>query len=569
MIRYKRLIFSSQLLIAMVIVVVSCNKDLNRPPLFKNTGEGTNVGLPARKVLVISIDGATGSEIREIAPPNIINLQPHSKYSYFLRKGDDSTDAGSWVSLLTGIGYNRHQISDSSFQPENGNNLYPTLFNYISHADPSHKTAMITPWADLANYTKNADYDIVVNNDEAVKDSAVSVLNRVNALTLMVLDFNEVEIAGNSGGFSASNPSYKSAVMKVDGYIGKIMNALKTRKNYANEDWLVIITTNRGGGSTDPKNGFIYCYNHSFSKENVAASGYYTIRFQGSEGNAITAIVPNDHGLYNFGADQDFTLQMQIKFNTKNKWPGFFSKTEGLHGSNITGWVFFQSTNVYAFTVGGLDHGGEGKNQTNESDPIADGQWHTLTVSVKTGNDAKRRARLFVDGRFNTSKDITSNGNLNSPAPLTIGYVPVDSWGNADFYASGVEIFDVALDDQTIKDNIDLKNITRHPDYNNLIGYWPINSGRGAVLVNKAPKGYDMTLQGPYQWVNLGADAPANVVPPVVSPGITSSSSISVPIVEDISSNVLFWLKITPKNVNMDGEAWLDNFMDEIYNLTE
>ena len=59
--------------------------------------------------------------------------------------------------------------------------------------------------------------------------------------------FSGVAIAGQTYGFDNSHPEYKAAILKVDEQIGRIMTALKQRATYAQEDWLVVVTSGKGG----------------------------------------------------------------------------------------------------------------------------------------------------------------------------------------------------------------------------------------------------------------------------------------------------------------------------------
>ncbi|BDW78589.1 hypothetical protein BFINE_43840 [Bacteroides finegoldii DSM 17565] len=53
--------------------------------------------------------------------------------------------------------------------------------------------------------------------------------------------------AGKSGGFSANNANYITALQHIDAYIGEFLQAIDERKNAFYEDWLVVVTSNHGG----------------------------------------------------------------------------------------------------------------------------------------------------------------------------------------------------------------------------------------------------------------------------------------------------------------------------------
>ncbi len=565
----NRISLSLTLLAAICMVgVVSCKKYYDPPPVFEKYGnDSTEL---QRKVLIISVDGVSGRALKEINPPNIAQLMEHGKYSFDVKASTTSTSASGWVTMMTGIPYSKHGISDSTFIYNPGDfdedaNIpyYPPALQYLQPIKTRMNIAFVTPWDELADYMGFLGTNsVAVQNDERVKDTTISMLKSLNSLGVMVVDLHDADVAGSKGLYSLADFDYRNAIKTDDQYIGDIIHALKSRENYENEDWLVMVTTNHAGSPDNPKKGFVVLSNPRLNKEEVHQTGFNTVHFAGDADDPVYATVPDDQGLYNFGTDQDFTIQMQVEFNVSKKWPGFFGKTDGLSGSTITGFVYMQSGEVWAPVFGGTANGGSGKNQINTSKSISNMRWHTLTMSVKMENGT-RTARLYVDGNFSTSKDITSQGNLNTEAPLTLGYINVDGWGTTDFYASGIEVFDVALDSATVADNYDLTDITAHPDYDDLIGFWQVNEGGGPILYNSAPKGYNMELHGPYEWVGLGDDFP----PSIESSGGSERPSV-VPQPTDVMMNMFYWLNVEPNSDwNLEGNPWLDNYEDEIYEL--
>lgn len=554
-------------MLAMTILGSACKKYADPPPYFEEYGEDSVVN--QRKVLIIAIDGLSGEQLQKAKLPNVEKLMETSKFSYAQLKNVVSTDAGSWTTLLTGVGFGKHQIYDSTFQyipsgdvsegEDESTPYVPNVLNYVLQTKPSYKSALISPWSNLVKYVQVSDFPIAVDGDAAVRDSAVSLM-RLSTLGVMFLDFNSAELAGKAGKYELSDLGYKSALDKIDGYIGDIITALNGRENYEAEDWLIMVTSPRGGSVQDPEQGFIIASNIKLKKEELKKVGFNTVHFTGSGKTGAIAYVPNDNGLYNFGADRDFTFQIQVSVASNSSYPGFLGKTDGVGGNDFTGWFLMQEGDHYNVEFGGTANGGSGKNQISVPTPIVGGNWHTITVSVKM-EDGIRTAYVYTDGKFITSKDITANKNINVNAPLTIGHV----WGGdpfTNFHAADFEIFDVALDAETIAKNINLKDITKHPAYEHLIGYWPIDEGGGGLVTNQAPIGYDMALSGNFEWDALGADVPLSVEPD------PSEGNSVVPVTEDVVANMFYWLKVEPESAwGFQGQAWLQKFEREIYEL--
>ena len=62
-----------------------------------------------------------------------------------------------------------------------------------------------------------------------------------------LIDFDHVDRSGHWFGFKPKIGRYTKAIEQVDTYIGWIYEAITKRGTYANEDWLVIITSDHGG----------------------------------------------------------------------------------------------------------------------------------------------------------------------------------------------------------------------------------------------------------------------------------------------------------------------------------
>ena len=559
----KKIVFC---LLVITLLGNACKKYADPPPYFEEYGQDSVVN--QRKVLIIAIDGLSGQQLQKAKLPNLEKLMQTGKYSFAQLKNVSSTDAASWASLLTGVGYMSHQIYDSSFQYIPGGDVsegegeatpyVPNVLNYVLQTKPGYKTALVSPWKNLVNYVQVSDYPYAVANDAAVKDSAIALM-RLNTLGVMFLDFNSAELAGNAGRYDIADAGYKGALDKIDAYIGEVVTALQARENYSAEDWLIMVTSPRGGSVIDPQLGFVIASNPKLKKEELKKVGFNTVHFTGAGDGGVMAYVPNDYGLYNFGSDKDFTVQVQISVSGNASYPGFLGKTDGLSGSTLTGWFLMQEGDHYNMEFGGSANGGNGKNQIAVHTSIVGGAWHTITITVKTENGV-RTASAYTDGVFAASGNITGNKSLDVKSPLSIGHV----WGDAasNFHAADLQIYNVALDATTIADNINLKDIRKHPQYNHLIGYWPITEGGGGLITNQSPVGLDMLIKGNFDWDALGADVPLSMI------ADTKDGTSVVPVTEDIVANMFYWLKVEPESAwGLQGQSWLDKFEREIYEL--
>lgn len=574
---FKTALFLTPILV--LVAVTSCRRYHEPPPYFE---ENTDTVRPAsRKLLIIGVDGGVGSEVKAIAPPVLQGLKSHSKYTWEGVSDEATTSAASWKTLMTGISYSRHQIKDSTFiytQPSGGSQheappIFPSFFSYIlGSARSDLKTSFITSWETLLNrLVPEVEDKVLAANDVAVKDSAVQRLKN-GRQDLVVVNFSSVAAAGLQHGFSASADGYKQAVLNVDQYIGELMTALKSRPEYnKSEEWLVIITGTHGGinktfGGPSEKetNVFSFFYNERMTgKELVKGGAFSGVQMKGRDAAAVRAQVLNDGGLYNPGTGQQ-TIQIKIKGTGPGAYPHFFSKAERF--ASTPGWTFFTSGANWAFSLRSTTSG-ERRIQA-ETGNVFDDRWHTLTVVI-FDSAGGRWVKRFTDGRriadvTNTVNLGAAYGSIESASPLTIGWGADPGYNGVTFFSADATIFNTALTDQEVVNNLCLKDITQHPKYNNIIGYWPGNDGFGGRFRNKAPnRNLDATLQGPFQWTGV-ADMPCTIAATPTDPNMTSLFVKGV----DIATTAFYWLRIpTATTWGLEGGTWLQQYEIEFVKL--
>jgi Type I phosphodiesterase / nucleotide pyrophosphatase/Domain of unknown function (DUF4983)/Concanavalin A-like lectin/glucanases superfamily len=540
---------------------MGCKKFDNPPPFFE---EIKTLNTVQRKVLVISIDGVTGSELKTIAPPKMEELKKTGKYNYDVLKGTMATDVASWASIVTGVGYSKHLINSNDFLPtpkENSHDVptvYRNVLDYVLQFK-AVKTSVVTPWQNLRNYLKIADFAPVVSTDLAVRDSTINLLNTQSQLGTVIVNFREVQAAGLNGGYLASNATYKDAILKADGYVGDILTALKARKSYANEDWLIIVTTNHGGSDVAPQGGFIIVSNPALLSRELKKDGYAAPLFATTTSRATPS--NNNSSLFDPGLTGDLTVQMDAKFNSTNvNYPCFLSKSTNLTGGTITGWQWDHYGNGWQVTVGGSANGGSGKLQINAVTP-PNTDWHTLTMTIKTtvnGSNVPtaRVLKMYIDGTLEATADILARKSFANTEIFRVGHRAGDTDTPTPFYGANLTYFNIALDDATVKANFNLKNITQHPNYANLIGFWPMSEGAESILSNKISGGTDLSLSGTYTWANLQGLYPPGTT---LQPATGSISVISTP--SDITALIMYWMNIEIKpDYGIDGNPFLNKF---------
>ncbi len=539
------------------LTISSCTKYLNSPPVFEELKDLTT---NQRKVLVISIDGLGGSSLEKIAPTTLTELQKNSKFAYNTIKTE--TSASGWASMLTGTGYAKHKISNDNFESnQNDDNhqhgdvtSYRNVLDYVTQYK-SVKTAIVTPWENLRNFVKIADFAPIVSTDLAVKDSTIKLISISKSLGTIFTNFKDVEKAGTTGGYNENNTSFKEAVIKTDEYIADIIKAVKARPGYAKEDWLIIITTNHGGGENEVDFGFTMAYNPAFKEYKLVKSGFNPVKFDNKTGRAT---FHDETGKFDAGETKSFTVQMDVLFNNvPGGYSSFFSKSTNLSGQTITGWQWAHYPGgKWVVTVGGSLNGGSGKQELSSETNPGTGIWRNLIMTVDYINSSTRNLTLYMDGVFQKTMNISARKSLSITEDLRVGHRPGDNDVPASFSAANLIYYNTALSANTVTNNYKLKDLTKHPNYSNIIGYWPMDEGTGGMFFGGAPGTPNMSLSGTYTWLNLGDSYPSSTsVVPV-------TSSISIPTnASDVAALTLYWMNIDIlSDFGMDGSPYLKNF---------
>lgn len=577
---FKRNISGLLMVLAvMIMALFSCNKDFENT-LVKTPQDSTAAGKGARKTLMIIIDGAVGTEVRAAAPNNLTVIADFSIHSYdalsdFAVDSPMSKERG-WSNLLTGVNATKHEVTDNNLA-DNNFSAYPSLFTHLKEKRPDWRTVAFTSSKELAdNLAKDAtEKTSFAGDDAAVKQAVISELNTKDP-AFVLAQFSGVDQAGAAGSYSVTNAGYKAAILKADEYIGELLKALRSRKSFDQEDWIVIITSGKGSNvPKDPagagrsayedsrRNTLFFAYNPRFNSLNPTRPGS-VIPYLGNaplyDGNDASsrARVLDDEGTFDFGDQGSFSIQCKVKIKPSNyAYPAIFGKRASFGGGQV-GWVFFLEGNLWQMNIG---QAGQGNTQV-KGQPIADDRWHTLTAVIKQEGD-KRMVYTYTDGVYSgNSANIASKGNINSPAPLTVGFIDGSrnggSYSPVGYKVTDMRIYDTALEAAYIASNfcrIDLDETD--PYINNLIGFWPSTYINGTnTLDDLSGKGHDMKVD------KLNA-VKFNDLSTAICPNISEEVYRLVPNSVDAANLIYLWYGILiPEAWHLDGKSWIPTYTD-------
>lgn len=577
----------------------SCNKDFPNKLTDNDIVDSTLTGTMERKVLLVVVNGARGEAVRVANIPNMVSLSDNAIYSWnalteYNNVGTPIADATGWANILTGATSAQHKVTSNDFS---GNDLaaYPTFLSRIKSAKPAAKTtAIVSSPALKTNLLSDATQVQELTTDAAVHTAAMTELGSGTS-SLVFVEYNGVAIAGTAYGFENTTAQYMNAITQVDTYIGALVDQLKKRENYKHENWLVIITSNKGGATaaipTDlsaygdsRRNTFTIMYQPKFSPQFVpkpiSSRGFSpfkdsTLRLYGRPTDATggtRVIIQNKAGETNqnlFDVENGaLTVEAKVKFNKNSSgnygysFPPILSKTTARTGSTA-GWSIFKNGNGFtAYLANGTTNiqlGG------SSAGAINDDLWHTIAM-VMYRDGAVFRAEFYKDGDLVISGSLTSAAGITSTAPVTLGFNPeVFSTAYVDMQMTDVRIWKSRVLPTTINKYDCFDQIPPdHPNYATLIGHWStvkakLNTttnafeditGNGRVGLINAANG------GTVQWTKFD-EISQNLCPT----GDEGYYKI-VPNNIDISLQVMQWMGINTTTYNLKGRSWISNYIN-------
>jgi hypothetical protein len=136
--------------------------------------------------------------------------------------------------------------------------------------------------------------------------------------------------------------------------------------------------------------------------------------------------------------------------------------------------------------------------------------------------------KIYINGVLDASNTQTGSFTSNSTFELARNY---DNSRSLDGFIDEPSVFNTALSQSTIRDWMCKKMNSSHPNYANLVGYWPLDEGTGSSSDDMSGNGYDVSLSGSPSWEYSGApvgDASKYVYASTFNIGISSAQGDSI-----------------------------------------
>lgn len=201
-----------------------------------------------KHVLLVGV-GSAGAFFADADTPNIDRVFENGSITYVARAENPTNSAPCWASMLHGVEYSAHKISEDEGTPYPSDSDFPSVFRAVREQD---KSASVTVIGDSFFTVSMTEEDLGINTIEATGDFAVAetackYLNENEAPTLMFVCFDSPDSLGHVEGFGSAG--HLAAIRNTDTFFGYICDRYEAQGIL--DDTLVIVTSNHGGFEQD------------------------------------------------------------------------------------------------------------------------------------------------------------------------------------------------------------------------------------------------------------------------------------------------------------------------------
>ena len=444
-----------------------------------------------KKVLIIGIDGCRADALAVANTPHLDKLISTGIYSPDGLNDDITISGPGWSAIVCGVWSDKHLVTGNDFTI-NDYATYPHFFKYVNDHAPDRYLVSICHWGPINDFITldYADFKLNVSSDAEVANQAQDQL-LTDHPDVMFLHFDDVDHAGHSLGFSPDVAGYVAAIEEVDQLVGQVMGAVEQRPTIAQEDWLVLVTTDHGGngfghGGTSPQEQRVLVIasgpsvDQSLILRDSAIVSDTTFNCL-NDSVMLTFSGIGDYvriaadSVWNFGADRDFTIECRVRTDISAD-VAIVGNKDWVTGLN-PGFVLsfkFPAGPQWKVNIGD----GANRVDINTGGEIANDRWYTLGVSF----DRDGLMKMYQDGALIDSADISHIGDITTGEGLFIG-----TDVNGAFAFSGaiaeLRIWDTVLEQEVIGDWYCARPNQSHPAFHQLLGYWKMNEGAGQLQV--------------------------------------------------------------------------------------
>lgn len=217
---------------------------------------GVAVAAPRHpKALVIMLDGLRADAVENADAANLRMLrdgewQPGYKCAWSLTANtifDARTVSGpNHVSIATGVTFAKHGV------PDNGKDTcdykkWPSWLVRLVDAKPEMKTLFMYCWDWDRTLCRDPRVRFHGAPDEKNAEKLAAAMAATDAPDAVMWYINGTDSGGHGWGYYPYTTGYFNKIHIFDKAIGKVLNAIAARPTFAQEDWMIVVTSDHGG----------------------------------------------------------------------------------------------------------------------------------------------------------------------------------------------------------------------------------------------------------------------------------------------------------------------------------
>ena len=213
-------------------------------------------GEKRQMALMVMFDGLRADGIESGAMPNVMALRNgtwHAGYNGAwsvtaqIAPGSDSVSAPNHISIATGYSPATHGASANGQTASVDYTTYPTWLKRVVDAKSGATAAFAYSWSEDADLGPASGVTFLGGTDAQNAADLAALLASASAPDATMFFINEPDAGGHAGNYYPYTTGYTNSLALSDGYLGQCLTAITNRATFADEDWLILVTSDHGG----------------------------------------------------------------------------------------------------------------------------------------------------------------------------------------------------------------------------------------------------------------------------------------------------------------------------------
>jgi arylsulfatase A-like enzyme len=198
----------------------------------------------ARRLVIVSIDGAKPAVMRECRLPNLDRLRRAGSWTYDAQTVLPSVTLNAHASMVSGVGPAKHRVTwNDHFRPARGYLPVPTIFTVARQAGLSCAAFVAKDKLRHLGAPRDVPTFRRPGHDAASVATAAAAFVKKWRPDVLFIHFADPDSAGHAHGWGS--PQQVRALEEVDAAVGVLLAAL--RQAQVEQETAIIVTADHGG----------------------------------------------------------------------------------------------------------------------------------------------------------------------------------------------------------------------------------------------------------------------------------------------------------------------------------